>query len=67
MKFYEMQSIKKIMGLPSGAGTGQIEARISELMEKEKELEVLKNQWGEREKRDLTASRSFWGWFKGSR
>ena len=29
MKFYEMESIKKILGSPSKAGTGQIEARIS--------------------------------------
>jgi hypothetical protein len=67
MKFYEMESIKKILGLPSKAGSGQIEARISELLAKEEELEVLKGLWEERERKDLTASRSFWGWFKGSR
>ena len=56
MKFYEMESIKKILGLPSGAGTGQIEARISELLAKEEELEALKGQWEEREKKELTTS-----------
>ena len=51
-----MQSIKKILGLPSGAGTGQIEARISELLAKEEELEALKGRWEEREKKELTTS-----------
>jgi uncharacterized integral membrane protein (TIGR00698 family) len=56
MKFYEMESIKKILGLPSNAGAGQIEARISELLAKEEELEALKSNWEEREKRELTTS-----------
>ena len=56
MKFYEMESIKKILGLPSKAGAGQIETRISELLAKEEELEALKSNWEEREKRELTTS-----------
>ena len=56
MKFYEMESIKKILGLPSRAGAGQIEARISELLAKEEELEALKGKWEEREKKELTTS-----------
>ncbi len=56
MKFYEMESIKKILGLPSRAGTGQIEARISELLAKEEELEALRGKWEEREKKELTTS-----------
>ena len=46
MKFYEMESIKMILGLPSRAGTKQIEARLSELVAKEEELEGLKGEVG---------------------
>ena len=49
MKFYEMESIKKILGLPSRAGAGQIEARISELLAKEEELEALKDKGHKKE------------------
>ena len=35
MKFYEIERIKKMIGLPPEAGNREIEARISELMEKE--------------------------------
>ena len=56
MKFYEMESIKKILGLPSRAGASQIEARISELLVKEEELEALKGQWENREKKELATS-----------
>ena len=44
MKFYEMESIKKLLGLPSQAGAKQIEARLSELLAKEEELEGLKGE-----------------------
>ncbi len=56
MKFYEMESIKKILGLPTQAGAGQIEARISDLLAKEEELEALKRQWEDREKKELTTN-----------
>uniref|UniRef100_A0A7C3V5A3 Uncharacterized protein n=1 Tax=Desulfobacca acetoxidans TaxID=60893 RepID=A0A7C3V5A3_9BACT len=32
MKFYEVERIKKLLGLPPEAGNREIEARISELM-----------------------------------
>ena len=35
MKFYEVERIKKMLGLPAEAGNREIEARISELMAKE--------------------------------
>jgi hypothetical protein len=35
MKFYEVERIKKMLGLPPEAGNREIEARISELMAKE--------------------------------
>jgi hypothetical protein len=44
MKFYEMESIKKILGLPSQVSVKQIEARLSELLAKEVELEALKSK-----------------------
>jgi hypothetical protein len=62
MKFYEMESIKKILGLPSRASVKQIEARISELLTKEEELEALKSNWEEREKKELAKS---WKWWRG--
>ena len=34
MKFYEVERIKKMLGLPAEAGNREIEARIAELMEK---------------------------------
>jgi hypothetical protein len=58
MKFYEMESIKKLLGLPSQTGVKQIEARLSELLAKEEELEGLK---GEHLKNQESAkSRSWW-------
>jgi hypothetical protein len=39
-----MESIKKILGLPSQASVKQIESRLCELMAKEEELEGLKSQ-----------------------
>ena len=59
MKFYEMESIKKILGLPSKAGTGQIEARISELLAKEEELEALKGRCEE-----IKESGKSWKWWR---
>ncbi len=50
MKFYEMESIKKILGLPSQASVKQIEARLSELLAKEEELGGLKGEGAGREK-----------------
>jgi hypothetical protein len=44
MKFYQVERIKKMIGLPSEAGNRDIEARLAELLEKEEELETLKNQ-----------------------
>ncbi len=35
MKFYEVERIKKLLGLPAEAGNREIEARIIELMAKE--------------------------------
>jgi hypothetical protein len=58
MKFYEMESIKMILGLPSRAGAQQIEARLSELLAKEEELEGLKGE--SREKKELAKSRPWW-------
>jgi hypothetical protein len=60
MKFYEMESIKKILGLPSQAGVKQIEARLSELLAKEEELEDLKCRWEERKKKELEKSWKWW-------
>ena len=34
MKFYEVERIKKMLGLPEEAGNREIEAKIAELMEK---------------------------------
>lgn len=34
MKFYEVERIKKMLGLPAEAGNREIEARIAELMAK---------------------------------
>jgi hypothetical protein len=61
MKFYELESIKKILGIPSRASAGQIEARISELLAKEEELEALKCQCEEREKKE---SAKGWCWWR---
>jgi hypothetical protein len=52
MNFYQMESIKMIVGMPSQATTRQVEARLSELVAKEEELEALK---GERVKRTESA------------
>lgn len=35
MKFYEVERIKKMIGLPPEAGNREIEARLTELLEKE--------------------------------
>jgi hypothetical protein len=43
MKFYEIERIKKILGLPAGAGNREIEARLVELLEKEEKLKRLKS------------------------
>jgi uncharacterized integral membrane protein (TIGR00698 family) len=56
MKFYEMQRIKKILGLPDAASSSQIEGRIAELMGKEEELEELKGKWQAREDEELKVS-----------
>lgn len=57
MKFYEIERIKKILGLPSGVGHREIEARLAELLEKEEELETLKGQPAAPEKKG-------WRWWK---
>jgi uncharacterized integral membrane protein (TIGR00698 family) len=41
MKFYEIERIKKLLGLPDRAGNREIEARLAELMDREEELEAL--------------------------
>jgi len=67
MKFYAIERIKKILGLPQDATTGQIEAKIAELMVKEGELEALKGQRGAREEKEPQASSTWcklWGWWK---
>jgi len=56
MKFYEMQRIKKILGLPDSATSSQIEGRIAELMGKEEELEALRGKWESREEEELKVS-----------
>jgi uncharacterized integral membrane protein (TIGR00698 family) len=56
MKFYEIERIKKILGLPASASSSQIEAKIAELKEKEEELEALRGQWEAREKAELKMS-----------
>jgi uncharacterized integral membrane protein (TIGR00698 family) len=56
MKFYEMQRIKKILGLPDSATASQIEGRIAELMGKEEELEALRGKWESREEEELKVS-----------
>jgi hypothetical protein len=58
MKFYEMESIKKILGLPSQAGVKQIEARLSELLAKEEELEALNDE------RDTKEPAKSWCWWR---
>lgn len=55
MKFYEMERIKSILGLPARAGIDEIEKRISELKEKEEELEALRGKWEALEKKELEA------------
>ncbi len=59
MKFYEMESIKMILGLPSRAGAKQIEARLAELLAKEEELEGLKGEGAGLEKKE-PAKVSWW-------
>jgi hypothetical protein len=44
MKFYELERIKKALGLPPTATASQIVAKIAELREKEEELEALKGE-----------------------
>jgi uncharacterized integral membrane protein (TIGR00698 family) len=56
MKFYEIERIKKILGLPASASSSQIEARIAELKGKEEELEALRGEWEAREKAELKLS-----------
>ena len=41
MKFYEVERIKKMLGLPPGSSNREIEARISELMAKEEPKRTL--------------------------
>jgi hypothetical protein len=57
MKFYEIERIKKILGLPASAGNRDIEARLAELLEKEQKLETLNSQAGEQPKKS-------WRWWK---
>jgi hypothetical protein len=59
MKFYEMESIKMILGLPANAGARQIEARLSELLAKEEELEGLKGESGQ-----IKESAKGWSWWR---
>ncbi|MDI6855034.1 MAG: putative sulfate exporter family transporter [Deltaproteobacteria bacterium] len=56
MKFYEIERIKRILGLPQSAGSAEIEARIAELRDKEQELEALKGEWRAREEAELKMS-----------
>jgi hypothetical protein len=44
MNFFRMESIKMILGMPSQATVRQVEARLSELVAKEEELEGLKGE-----------------------
>ncbi|MFZ2087143.1 MAG: hypothetical protein WAU47_01090 [Desulfobaccales bacterium] len=57
MKFYEIERIKKLLGLPASASNRDIEARLAELMEKEQKLEVMSTQAGEQPKKS-------WRWWK---
>jgi uncharacterized integral membrane protein (TIGR00698 family) len=56
MKFYEIERIKRLLGLPAGAGNREIEARLAELMEKEEELEAIKGGTAVRAKEELEMS-----------
>ncbi len=56
MKFYEIERIKRLLGLPAGAGNREIEARLAELMEKEEELEAIKGGTAARVKEELEMS-----------
>jgi uncharacterized integral membrane protein (TIGR00698 family) len=56
IKYYEMERIKRILDLPASASASQVEARIAELRDKEKELEALKGEWEAREKAELRLS-----------
>lgn len=44
MKFYEIERIKLLLGLPLSASIAQIEARINELKDKDEKLAALKGQ-----------------------
>ena len=57
MKFYEVERIKKMVGLPPEAGNREIEARLAELLEKEEELKGMKNQAPPPQKKG-------WQWWK---
>jgi uncharacterized integral membrane protein (TIGR00698 family) len=56
MKMYQLESMKKLLGLPANASASQIEARLAELLEKEQELEALRGEWEAREKKELATS-----------
>ena len=56
MKYYQLESMKKLLGLPSQASASQIEARLAELLAKEQELEALRGEWEAREKKELGMS-----------
>lgn len=47
---------RKSWELPASAGSAEIEARITELRDKEEELEALRGQWEAREKAELKMS-----------
>jgi hypothetical protein len=44
MKFYEIERIKLLLGLPLSASISEIEARINELRDKDDKLAALKGQ-----------------------
>ena len=56
MKYYQIESMKKLLGLPANASSAQIEARLAELLAKEQELEALRGEWEAREKKELGMS-----------
>jgi hypothetical protein len=57
MKFYEIERIKRIIGLTGEAGNREIEARLAELMDKEHELKTMKDRPAAPEKKG-------WRWWK---
>jgi len=56
MKYYQIESMKKLLGLPANASSSQVEARLAELLAKEQELEALRGEWEAREKKELGMS-----------